>query len=408
MSDEPPAGEVEVLSGYEPPPPPRRRPGNWTPWVVALVVAIVGTITWLNVSSEEPTGPISDDPFDPGARTQPLYPGAVGQLLFTVQEEPAAGQLAGETLWAVQLGTGAVTRGPLLLPVGTDSGRPAAPGVPPHRAFGLGPARSRSAGILAFLADAPPALGGGRFVYGLDVGSPVELPPAPIAQGGEFAFTPSGSLHVLRSEPDGTWVIDVVGERQSTRLGTLGGPSNLSLALTGGRVFLLQSADAFDDFADPVERIIAVDGGRTRVVLDGWRAVGVGVNAHFLVQRARNFDSLSLFEPPAPPRKLPGFVPERIVGWTFDRQHYAALGRFRDRYGLWFVSWPNTPVFMMMPIDEGESIDEVAFDEQARVAFFVHELDVWVVEIGSERAFKLPLPEDVAREVPSGPLVWVP
>jgi hypothetical protein len=400
VSEEPPAGEVEVLSGYEPPPPRRTGTSSWKPWVVALVVAFIGTITWLNVSGEESPGPISDDPFDPGARTQPLYPGAVGQLLFTVQEEPAAGQLAGETLWAVQLGTGAATRGPLLLPVGTDSGRPAAPGVPPNRAFALGPARSRSAGILAFLADAPPALGGGRFVYGLDVGSPVELPPAPIAQGVEFAFAPSGSLHVLRSEPDGTWVIDVVGERQSTRVGELA-PSNLSLAVTGDRVFLLQSGV---DFA----RIIAVGEGPTRVVLDGWRAVGVGVNAHFLVQRARNFDSLFLFEPPAPPRKLPGFVPDRIVGWTFDRQHYAAVGTFGDRYGLWFVSWPNTPVFMMMPIDEGESIDEVAFDEQARVAFFVHELDVWVVEVGSERAFKLSLPDDAAREVPSGPLVWVP
>jgi len=30
------------------------------------------------------------------------------------------------------------------------------------------------------------------------------------------------------------------------------------------------------------------------------------------------------------------------------------------------------------------------------------------VEIGSERAFRLPLPDDAARELPSGPLVWVP
>jgi hypothetical protein len=350
---------------------------------------------------------ISDDPFDQGSRERPLYPGAVGQLLFTVQEEPAAGQLAGETLWSVQLGTGAVTRGPLLLPVGTDSGFPAAPGLPPNRAFALGPAGTPGAGTLAFLADAPRGgLGGRRFVFGLDVGSRLDLPPAPISEGVAFAFGEHGELYVLRAEANGTFAVQIVNGPERARVGPLR-ESVLSLAATGGRLFLVQSTTAYGVFP-PFERILELDGGSAQTVLEDFRVLGVGLNARFLVAPAGAFGRVLLFEPGREPQPLPGFLPVRIVGWTRDRQHYAAVGTFRGEYGLWFTQWPNTPVFRMMPMDVGDSIDVVAFDEQARVAFFVHELDIWAVEIGSERAFKLPLPDEAARELPSGPLVWIP
>ena len=406
MSDEP-AGDVEVLGPDEPPRSPTTSGSTWRKAIVAIAVVMIATIAWLNRPGDEPPGVISDDPFDPGARTQPLYPGAVGRLLFTVQEEPAAGLLAGETLWSVRLDTSLAERGPLIPPVGTTTGVPAAPGLPPNRGFLLGPRGTAAAGTLAFLADAPPDLGGRRFVYGLDVGSRLPIPPTPVAEGVAFAFGARGEMIVLRPEENGDWIVDVVGRARVARLGPFR-ESVLTLAISGGGTFILQSTSPFA--GKPIERILRIDGDASQTVLGGHRVVGVGLNAQFLTNRLGSNSPLLLFQPGRRPQPLPGFAPLQIVGWTGDRQHYAAVGEFRGDFGLWFVAWPNTPVFRMMTIDAdaGESIDVVAFDEQARVAFFVHELDIWAVEIGSERAFRLPLPDDAARELPSGPLVWVP
>ncbi|MCA1726125.1 MAG: hypothetical protein LC722_00220 [Actinobacteria bacterium] len=420
MSDapEPPdpdglADDTVVLGGI-PEPPPRSGPrlGRRGRWIaMGLAVVLVATAAWMNRPGRGGPGPIADDVFEPGSRTRPLYPGADGRLLFTVLEEPTAGEIAGETLWSVRLDTGAVERGPLLPPVGTASGFPAGPGVPPGREFALGPRDSFSAGTLAFLGDGSLFLGGRRFAWTLDVGSSRLGVPAPVGEAAALAWRPDGSLLALHPNADGTWGVDAIqprGAQEAAALVNL--PESVpSLAFTGRRLFLIVSSSPY---GGSTELIQFLDGDRAQTLLSGWRVVGHGLNAGFLVRRpgAPGAREIALWHPGEEPALLPGYAPERIVGWTGDRQHYASVGEFRGEYGVWFTAWPNTPVFLMRELDRdaGESVDVVAFDGPGAAAFFVVDLDLWMVQIGSEESRRVPLSDEAAREVPSGPLIWIP
>lgn len=401
-----------VLGGEAPPPPPRRprsRTGRWL--ALGLAVVLAAFVAWLNRPSEGEPGPIADDLMEPGSRTRPLYPGADGRLLFTVQEEPAPGELVGERLWTVQLETGAVDRGPLLAPVGTDSGLPAGPGVPPHRSFALGPPGSPSAGVLALLGDGPSAFGARRFAFFLDVGSRRLAPPLPVGEAVAFGWRGDGTLVTLRPDPGGGWTVE--GIRSSASAVELGRirhrstPSGARVSAGGRRTLVVLTSVPYGGGDD---RVLAVDGDRVRTALAGWRVLGVGPRGVFLVERPGTAGPLARWTDGGEPQALPGFEPDRILGWTADRLRYAAIGGFRGEYGLWLVQWPNMPVFLMRPLDPGgtETVDAVAFDGPGVAAFFVLDLELWMVEVGSERARRVPLPDDVARELPSGPVVWVP
>lgn len=417
--DEGPFEDDVVVLGPEPEPPARgpSGPRRWRPVALVLAVALVATVAWINRPRPEPRAPIADS-LDPGSRQQPLYTGAVGRLIFTVNEEIRAGELIGERMWIVSLENGAVVRGPLIPPVGTEEGFPAGPGVPPNRQFALGPRDTDASGHLAFLADGATGIGG-RFAYVLDVGSPVLAEAGPVAEADAIAWDIDG---LLIASATGTFSERLVIRRfqvnqppeELARLEWTG--TSVSVAVTGGRTFLIrEELEAEGGFPTGGNSILILEGMTARTLLRGWRVLGYGLNAQFLVEDPRTESAGPVhlwahFQSPNRPIPLPGFEPERIVGWTSDRQHYAAIGGFAGEYGLWFVSWPNTPVFLITPLDVegGATVDVVAFDEQARAAFFVKDTELWMVEIGSERVRRVPLPEEAARELPSGPLVWVP
>ncbi|MEX2459210.1 MAG: hypothetical protein WD770_09515 [Actinomycetota bacterium] len=411
-------GDDVVVLGPEPEPPAGgpRGPRRWRPVALVLAVGLVAAVAWINRPRPEPRTPIADS-LDPGSRQQPLYTGAVGRLIFTVNEEIRAGELIGERLWIVSLENGAVVQGPLIPPVGTDLGLPAGPGVPPNRQFTLGPPDSPAGGHLAFLADGATGLGG-RFAYVLDVGASVLAEAGPVAEAEAISWDPQGALLTARGTSIGEDLVIrrfELGQtgREMARLAQVGAP--VALAVSGGRTFLILDHLAGEGFSSGRNSILTFGRSTSRTLLTRWHVLGHGLNAQFLVEdpRAESAGPVHLWAPGShadPPVPLPGFEPERIVGWTSDRQHYAALGGWAGEYGLWFVSWPNTPVFLMTPLnrDQGESVDDVAFDREGRAAFFVFQTELWMVEIGSERVRRVPLPEEAARELPSGPLVWVP
>jgi hypothetical protein len=416
--DEEPFEDDVVVLGPEPEPvrPRPRLPRRWRTVALVLAVALVATVAWINRPRPEPRAPIPDS-LDPGSRQQPLYTGAVGRLIFTVNEEIRAGQLIGERLWVVSLENGAVVQGPLIPPVGTDLGFPAGPGVPPNRHFTLGPPDTRASGHLAFLADGATGLGG-RFAYVLDVGSSVLAEAGPVAEADAIAWDPAGALLTARGTSIGEALVvrrfELNGAgREVVRLPQVG--TFVELAVTGGRTFLILDHLSGEGFSSGRNSILTIGRSTSRTLLTRWRVLGHGLNGQFLVEdpRTESAGPVHLWAPgQSPNRPIPllGFEPERIVGWTSDRQHYAAVGGFAGQYGVWFVSWPNTPVFLMTPLDRegGTFLDVVAFDSNGRAAFFVKETELWMVEIGSERVQRVPLPEAAARELPSGPLVWVP
>lgn len=407
------ADDTVVLGGV-PEPPPRSGPrlGRRGRWIaIGLAVALVATVAWLNRPVPAGTGPISDDPRDPGARTQPLYPGAVGRLLFTVPEAETPQELTGERTYALWLGTSAIEAGTLLPPVGTDRGFPAGPGVPPHRAFALGPEGTPAAGLLAFLGDGPPVLSAPRFAYVLDVSNSGLHPlPAPVGEASALTWSPDGELLLLRNEPTGEVVLEGLRpdgpRREIARLPATMDRGLAPVYLSGRLLILLEEAAAA--FATPPRiRVVSVEGNRVRTLLRGYEFLGTGPDG--LLLQAFGGVARFVWSPGEAPRRLEGFLPGQILGWTADRLHYAALGNFHGVYGLWFVRWPNTPVFQLDDLEVGGvGVGPVAFSGDGAAAFYVKDIDLWMVEIGSERARRLPLPGDAARRVPSGPLVWVP